>query len=128
MDISSIRLKNAQSLRDTCSSTADFARKVGKEPTQVRHWFNPNVNKNIGNKIAREIEAAFNKPHGWLDSIHDLNEAQHHIIPNIANLISKATPRTSKALEEINQAAIEGRIDENDVEFLNKIAKKLAHD
>jgi len=83
MDIHSIRIQNAESLKGECSSTADFARKIGKSPVQVRHWFNPNVNKNIGNKIAREIETAFYKPHGWLDQIHDqqLATIESNIIP-----------------------------------------------
>jgi len=143
MDIAAIRLANAESLKKKCNSMADFARKLGKEPAQVRHWFNPNVNKNIGNKIAREIEAAFNKPHGWMDSIHEQakgNMTQSNIaampsnvdspssIPDIASLMSNATPRTTKALEEINQAALSGKLSESDVELLNELARKLSND
>jgi len=188
MDIIAIRLINAENLKEQCNSTAGFARKLGKSPTQVRHWFNPNVNKNIGNKIAREIEVAFGKPHGWMDSIHDdglistattqvsyagkalkklMDERNynpnklakemgnksrqvqaHRLITgvtkepkdstlkpfadffgvSISYFHDEAMPQTSKALEEINQAFMAGKLSESDIELLNAIAKKMSHD
>jgi len=47
---------------------------------------------------------------------------------DISSLMSVATPRTSKALEEINQAAMTGKLSESDVELLNAIARKLSND
>ncbi len=48
-----------------------FADKIGKVPTQASAFAGRNPRKGIGRKIAREIEAAFGKPHGWLDQLHD---------------------------------------------------------
>jgi len=47
---------------------------------------------------------------------------------DIAGLISSATPRTRQALTEINAAANAGKLTDDDVELLNAIAKRLAHD
>jgi hypothetical protein len=45
--------------------------------------------KNIGNKIARDIEAVFNKPQGWLDNVH----------PGITDELAESIMGTNKAVQ-----------------------------
>ena len=44
---------------------ADFAKAIKKAPTQVSHWLTGE--RNIGDGVASQIEAAFDLPRGWLD-------------------------------------------------------------
>ncbi len=49
---------------------ADFARRLDKDPQQVNAFAGPNPNRNIGPRIARQIEQCFQLPRGWLDKDH----------------------------------------------------------
>lgn len=49
---------------------AMLADKLGKQQAQVNHFASDKRVKNIGPKIAREIDAAFGYPSGWLDQPH----------------------------------------------------------
>lgn len=71
MDIHEIRRHNARLLAEKNKTLASFAEVIGRPPTQVSRFMGKNPTRGIGTKIAREIEQAFNKPHGWLDIYHD---------------------------------------------------------
>lgn len=47
--------------------------KLNKEQNYISAIIGKNPSKNIGDKVARDIESAFNKPHGWLDHLHYQN-------------------------------------------------------
>lgn len=66
-----LRKANLSALIAGVGSVNDFADKVGKNPSQVSQWRSDgSSSKNIGSSVAREIEAAFGKPRGWLDQDH----------------------------------------------------------
>jgi hypothetical protein len=67
MDISEIRWKNFRLLAGHHGGITEAAAKLGKTQGQVSHFGGETPIKNIGAKVAREIEVAFAKPHGWLD-------------------------------------------------------------
>lgn len=71
MDSKSIRYKNTRLLVDQVGGVSSFADKIGKGQSQTSQFAGTNPIKGIGNKVAREIELAFDKPHGWLDLPHD---------------------------------------------------------
>jgi len=54
---------------------AMLAERLGKQQAQVNHFASDKRVKNIGPKIAREIDAAFGHPAGWLDQPHWIDEA-----------------------------------------------------
>lgn len=70
MDTNEIRRKNAHYLSELTGGITAFAEKLDKSQPQISHLIGDKPVKNIGAKIARQIEAAFNKPHGWLDHPH----------------------------------------------------------
>ncbi len=70
MDITEIRRKNARHLSTAIGGINSFAEKTGKSQSQISSLIGKSPIKNIGNKIACEIETAFNKPKGWLDNVH----------------------------------------------------------
>jgi|APCry1669188910_1035180.scaffolds.fasta_scaffold01553_11 hypothetical protein len=70
MDITEIRRKNARYLSTTVGGINAFSEKTGKSQSQISSLIGKSPIKNIGNKIACEIEKAFHKPKGWLDNVH----------------------------------------------------------
>lgn len=71
MDSKTIRYKNTRLLVDQIGGVSNFAEKINKGQSQTSQFAGTNPIKGIGNKVAREIEDAFNKPHGWLDQLHE---------------------------------------------------------
>lgn len=71
MDSKSIRYQNTRLLVDSVGGVSNFAEKIGKGQSQTSQFAGTNPIKGIGNKVAREIEEAFEKPHGWLDVPHE---------------------------------------------------------
>ncbi|MDV2468300.1 S24 family peptidase [Acinetobacter chinensis] len=71
MDSKSIRYRNTRLLVEQAGGVSSFADKIGKGQSQTSQFAGTNPIKGIGNKVAREIEEAFDKPHGWLDLPQD---------------------------------------------------------
>lgn len=71
MDSKSIRYRNTRLLVDQAGGVSNFAEKIGKGQSQASQFAGTNPIKGIGNKVAREIEEAFGKSHGWLDIPHE---------------------------------------------------------
>ena len=81
MDINGIRLENYKRLLAEFQQRPDqagllnhglikrFAEHTGLSAKYLSHINNDR--KNIGEAVARQMEAAFNKVHGWLDNLHD---------------------------------------------------------
>src|SRR4051812_5904649 len=67
MDVHSIRLANLEHLQHGLERK-DLATKIGVDYGQLGHYYTGV--RNIGSRIARKIEQAFGKPHGWLDQPH----------------------------------------------------------
>ncbi len=70
MDSKTIRYNNTRILVDQVGGISNFANKINKGQSQTSQFAGSTPIKGIGNKVAREIEEAFGKPHGWLDVIH----------------------------------------------------------
>ncbi|MCU4387971.1 hypothetical protein KTH40_10190 [Acinetobacter haemolyticus] len=92
MDSKTIRYKNTRLLVDQVGGVSSFAEKIGKGQSQASQFAGTNPIKGIGNKVAREIENAFDKPHGWLDLPHEVefkstNSNVSEPIPLIGKLI-----------------------------------------
>ncbi|EOX7543267.1 LexA family protein [Acinetobacter baumannii] len=84
MDSKSIRYLNTRILVEQVGGVSNFAEKINKGQSQTSQFAGTNPIKGIGNKVAREIEEAFNKPHGWLDQVHEEKEATNNIDKNIS--------------------------------------------
>ncbi|OBY75295.1 LexA family protein [Acinetobacter gyllenbergii] len=96
MDSKSIRYKNTRLLVDQVGGVSSFADKIGKGQSQASQFAGTNPIKGIGNKVAREIEIAFDKPHGWLDLPHE-----HEITSTDVN-ISDPIPLIGKLIPVIS--------------------------
>ncbi|NOR81208.1 MAG: hypothetical protein GQ529_10325 [Methyloprofundus sp.] len=89
MNISEIRLENARYLANSIGGVVAMSVRLGKSQPQVSHFIGGNPIKNIGNRIARQIEEAFDKENGWLDNCHTESSDMAH------NALSIATKKTN---------------------------------
>ncbi|PKF33378.1 hypothetical protein [Acinetobacter proteolyticus] len=100
MDSKTIRYNNTRILVDQVGGVSNFANKINKGQSQTSQFAGTTPIKGIGNKVAREIEDAFGKPHGWLDVPHEDNEnfENSSISPNdeLQTLISTLKDLDSK--------------------------------
>lgn len=69
-NIKKIRRENLRILCKHVGGTSKLALKLNKTPSQLSQLLSEFNTKNIGHKIANEIEKSFGKPCGWLDNEH----------------------------------------------------------
>lgn len=107
MDSKSIRYRNARVLVEQIGGISNFADKINKGQSQTSQFAGTNPIKGIGNKVAREIEDAFEKPHGWLDIPHEDTKKnnnldnQHQITTSPIPVISWRDANTFTNIEKI---------------------------
>ncbi|OUY07024.1 hypothetical protein [Acinetobacter populi] len=103
MDSKSIRYQNTRLLVDSVGGVSNFADKIGKGQSQTSQFAGTNPIKGIGNKVAREIEDAFEKPYGWLDILHtDVNELSANFNSSLSNIQDEVTNENKEFLRLIN--------------------------
>lgn len=101
MDSKSIRYQNTRLLVKSVGGVSNFAEKIGKGQSQTSQFAGTNPIKGIGNKVAREIEEIFDKPHGWLDVPHTkINDISTPITPSQYE-ISKDRKVENKELQQL---------------------------
>lgn len=81
MDTYSIRRENLRSLIRESHSQAEFAAACGTAPSVLSLIVSPNPKRNLGDKLARKIEAAQGLPHGWLDTPQMVSNFDSNIEP-----------------------------------------------
>lgn len=71
MDVYEIRRANARRLMGG-DGISGMVRVTGKDQTLLSRMIGKNPTKNIGPKVARQIEESYKKPKGWLDREHSV--------------------------------------------------------
>lgn len=80
-DLYKVRWKRFRQLAGHHGGISDAAARLDKSQGQVSHFGGKNPRKSIGEQIAREIEAAYGKPRGWLDTLNDSILPTNGIVP-----------------------------------------------
>lgn len=70
MDSKAIRRRNLELLIDEAGRLKDLAALIDSDPNYLSVL--RGGHRGIGDDIARRLENACSKPHGWMDHIHDL--------------------------------------------------------
>lgn len=70
MNSKDIRRENLRALAKSIGGITQLAKKLKKSQSQISHLIGQNPIKNVGDRLASQIENEFNKPHGWLDHEH----------------------------------------------------------
>lgn len=77
MNVKIIRRENMRALAKSIGGISRLALRLNKSQSQISHLIGASPIKNIGDKIAAQVEAAFDKTSGWLDREHySIEEAQ----------------------------------------------------
>lgn len=94
MNVKDIRRENLRSLARSIGGITAIAKKLGKSQSQISHLIGTRPIKNIGDRLASEIEVAFAKGHGWLDKEHFrmTSEQGIYVISNDAPRLLNWTP------------------------------------
>jgi hypothetical protein len=116
MDVYEIRRLNARVLSAEAGGPIEFGTKLERAQSLISRWIGKTkAPKNIGNNAARQIEAVFGRPAGWLDQEHRklweghgfVQPSQHkretNLIPSeralrIAQIIDEASPKKVQAI------------------------------
>lgn len=112
MDIKSIRKSNLERLiieflkRDRHTTKAGFAELCGISPAQLSQLLGRNSHRNVGDKVARKIEAAMDRPFGWLDIPHDISKDEVNELEYVGTVRLGAVPVIGEAI-----LGIDGMID-----------------
>lgn len=69
-DLRNLRIKNLRRLAEAYGSWAELARAVGCSGTFLTAVAGPNPRRNIGEKLARDLENTLNLKAGWFDTAH----------------------------------------------------------
>lgn len=69
-NVKDIRRENTRALARAIGGISALAKLLGKAQSQISRLIGRTPTKNIGDKLAAEIEIAFHKPYGWLDREH----------------------------------------------------------
>lgn len=76
MDIKEIRAINLKVVVDQIApSKKHLAESVDTAASYISQLLNPEHKATVGDDLARRIEAAYGLPHGWMDNLHDPQEA-----------------------------------------------------
>lgn len=86
MSISDIRLKNARTLVDQAGGLTRFADRINKTQPYVSRVVGKNPVTGIGDKVARQIEAAFSKHDKWLDTDFDAIKYAVNASPEMSSI------------------------------------------
>lgn len=74
MNVKEIRRRNLRALSRSVGGVTRLANLLEKSQSQVSHLIGTNPVKNIGDKFAAAVEKVFQKPTGWLDHFHEMEE------------------------------------------------------
>ena len=118
MTINEIRRLNLLILIDESGGKKNvFANKVDTAASYISQIFAKDESKrrDIGDDLARKIEAACGKPRGWLDTLKKTSETQ---LPNSTNDLHSL-------IKELQTDYDLGYLSENDLEILRSVANRF---
>lgn len=105
-NLEDLRRKRAKLLARQVDGPSGFADIVGISTSYVSQIIGPHPRREIGERLARKIERAFNKPVGWLDGMSEEEDTQQKIhvdIEKLARLIHTATTMLNHHGAEIQE-------------------------
>lgn len=110
MDIKTIRKMNVRLLEREIGSLSALARHAGTSQSYLSQCVGPNAFRSIGDEMARRLEHAMKKPHGWMDEGH-MEEGQVALARQIYDkLLQTPAPKLHAIAEllDMKRTAMEG--------------------
>ena len=136
MDSKRIRYFNSRLLVAEVGGVSAFADRLGKEQPQASSIVGENPSKGIGPKIARQIDATFKKPDGWLDLPHydewvRAGFVEKRDVPIGTEFRTDTTPlgvsqETQRFIEKLTMMEMEGSLPQGLVAAMEKTVDEFA--
>lgn len=97
MSLKAIRRRNLRLLAEQVGGITRLAERLGKQQSQITHIIGRNPVKNIGDRLAEQVETLFQKPRGWLDreqriEIHAIQRKKSHYGVEENNILCAQVP------------------------------------
>lgn len=74
MDAKSIRRMNVRNLAEEVGGITKLADMAHTSQSYLSQIIGPNPSRQVGDSLARQVEQATGRPHGWLDQSHITDE------------------------------------------------------
>lgn len=100
MDIKTIRKLNVRLLERELGSRSALARKASTSQSYLSQCIGPGAIRSIGDEMARRLEHAMGKPHGWLDESHT-DEGEMLLSRRMYDRILTLSPAKRRAFAEL---------------------------
>jgi hypothetical protein len=100
MDIKTIRKMNVRLLEREIGSLSALARHAGTSQSYLSQCVGPNAFRSIGDEMARRLEHAMKKPHGWMDQGH-MEESQVSSARQIYDKLLQLPPAKVRAIADL---------------------------
>ncbi len=110
MDIKTIRKMNVRLLEREIGSLSGLARIAGTTQSYLSQCVGAGAFRNVGDEMARRLEHAMKKPHGWMDEAH-MEEGQITMARQIYEKLLQTPPAKLHAIAELldmKHSAMEG--------------------
>lgn len=126
MYIKDVRRENMRALAQKEGGITYLAQKLSKSQSQISQLIGKSPSKNIGDKIAAQIEDTFNKPRGWMDILHhclEENTTAYELVRNTAP--HRAVPVLNWQLHRYENKALAELIENKIYDYLIAANAKL---
>ena len=100
MDIKTIRKMNVRLLEREIGSLSALARLASTSQSYLSQCVGPGAFRSIGDEMARRLEHAMKKPHGWLDQSH-MEEGQISRARQVYEKLLQISPAKLNAIAEL---------------------------
>lgn len=97
MDVKEVRRLNLEYLIASVGSIKKIADLLDSNQSYISQIKNNNGNKTMGDSMARRLEKAFNKPHGWMDKLQ-FTEGEDYTRLNNEELLTLAVKKVINQL------------------------------
>lgn len=111
MENREIRLINLRELLKNAYSASALAKAVGTSPAYISQILSKKTKGNVGNRLARKLEIAANKPLGWLDQLHD-GQAATTLSANCIPLLQPEKILSSECAKGYIRSELENNVSE----------------
>ncbi|NOV25904.1 hypothetical protein E5S69_20590 [Cupriavidus necator] len=110
MDIKTIRKMNVRLLEREIGSLSALARLAGTTQSYLSQCVGPSAFRGIGGEMARRLEHAMKKPHGWMDQAH-MEEGQVSLAQQVYDVLLQTSPNKLFAIAELLDVKLDTKED-----------------
>ena len=110
VDIKATRKKNLEQAVKIAGDMTRLAEVADTSLSYISQCLSDTIDKSLGDKMARRIEAGLGLEEGWMDQNHDVTVSADPVINDVALLINQLNPDERADLQELAYLMLRKRI------------------